>query len=66
MIKPDLQKYIQDEAELLTKDIVENQMEHIKKLHATCELLITIHEEKDITKFDLMKNNTIEEVHKPL
>jgi len=66
MIKPDLQKYIQDEAEYLTTDKVDNQMEHIKKLHATCELLITIYEEKNVNKYDLMKNKTIEEAHKPL
>jgi hypothetical protein len=65
MIKPDLQKYIQDEAEFLTKDTAGNQMEHIKKLHATCELLITIHEEKDVSKYDLMVNNTVEESHRP-
>ena len=65
MIDPIMQKYIQDEAEFLTKDTPGNQMEHIKKLHAACELLITIYDEKNVSKSDLMLYKTVAEAHNP-
>ena len=65
MIDSIIQKYIQDEAEFLTKDITGNQMEHIKKIHEACELLITIYEEKNVSKSDLLLYKTVAEAHNP-
>ncbi len=47
MIRKELLKYLEDEVLLLSTDEVENQIKHIKNLHAALELLIKIYKKND-------------------
>ena len=55
MISQDIQKYLHNEVNALSRD-AQNQIEHIKKIHATCELLLTVDHERK-SKSDLIKQN---------